>query len=144
MLPLTLICLLQAQLAFSQSSVQLSLNSLYSSKSSSRSVPTLFSLPGSKSNVSVSVALCSATTSAPRFFLSNDTSISQPGPEDVGEDGVFEIALEDGWGEWTGSLTEGGVLAVSNSGSAQTPFEIGVSDDGTYTCLSPTCGLTRA
>lgn len=128
MLPLALICLLQAQLAFAQSAQPLSLNSLYTSPPPGRSRPTLFSLPTSSSNVSVSVALCAASANAPRFFLSNDTNVSLPGPDDVGEAGVYEIALSNGFGWWTGALGDGGYLAVTDGG--QIPFEIGVSDGG--------------
>lgn len=134
MLPLALFALLQARLAFSQSPIELSLNSLFSSPAIPRSQSAVFQLPNSTSNVTVSVALCSATTAAPQFFLSNDTSITQPGPDDVSEKGVFQLTLTDGWGEWTGRLPDGGFLAVSGSGSAQVPFEIGVSDDGERLC----------
>ena len=129
MLPLALIGLLQAQLALSQSAKSLKLNSLYESPpSSSHSRPTLFSLPTSSSNVSVSVALCAAVSSAPRFFLSNDSSIQDPSEDDLGDPSVREILLNEGYGEWTGPFSGGGYLAVSNA--AQVPFEIGVSDDG--------------
>lgn len=128
MLPLALICLLQAQLAVSQSPVQLALNSVYTSPPFSRSGPTLFSFPTSSSNVSVSVALCAAASSAPRFFVSNDSNVQRPSQNDVGDMGVYEITLNDGYGEWTGPFGDGGYLAVSNAG--QVPFEIGVSDEG--------------
>ncbi|EKM51296.1 uncharacterized protein PHACADRAFT_151955 [Phanerochaete carnosa HHB-10118-sp] len=131
MLPLALISLLQAQLAYSQSSVQLSLslNSLYSSYSFAHTTrPTLFSLPTTQ-NASVSVALCSASnSSAPRFFLSNSSSITQPSEDDIGQDGVYEVVVgNQGYGWWTGALSEGGFLAVENAG--QTSFQIGVSEE---------------
>lgn len=39
-----------------------------------------------------------------------------------------------GWGDWTGPLPDGGYLGVflSNSGSAQQTFEVGVSDSGEF------------
>ena len=132
MLPLALIAILQAQLAYSQSSasLSLSLNSLYSSAPTAHTTrPTLFTLP-TTDNASISVALCSAPGSnGPRFFLSNTSIVTQPDANNVDEDGVYEIVLgSEGYGWWQGALSEGGFLAVDNAG--QMPFQIGVSGDG--------------
>ncbi|KIP02455.1 hypothetical protein PHLGIDRAFT_95971, partial [Phlebiopsis gigantea 11061_1 CR5-6] len=127
MLPLALLCLLQAQLALSQSSVSLALNSLYTPTPTARTTPSLFALPTSSANVSVSVALCASAATPPRFFVSNDSSV-RPSQSDVGEPGVYEITLSQGYGEWRGPFSDGGYLAVSGAG--QVPFEVGVSDGG--------------
>ena len=129
MLPLALLCLLQAQLALSQSSVSLALDSLYTSNPSSRTRPSLFALPTSTANVSVSVALCASAATPPNFFVSNDSSV-QPSQDNLSNPSVHEITLDQGYGAWTGPLSEGGYLAVSGAG--QVPFEIGVSDGGEH------------
>ncbi|OBZ71893.1 hypothetical protein A0H81_03524 [Grifola frondosa] len=63
-----------------------------------------------------------------RFFVTNDTSISQPGPGDVDDSSVFEISLgAEGVGTWNGTATHGGVLAIYNS-PAGASFQVGISD----------------
>lgn len=135
MLPLALICLLQAHLAYAQASapLSLSLNSLYSSYPTAHAGrPALFSIPVAQ-NASVSVALCASAGSPPRFLLSNSSAVTHPTDADLGEEGVYEIVLgSEGYGWWTGVLSEGGFLSVEDMG--QTPFEIGVSGDGQFAC----------
>ena len=130
MLPLALLALIQAQLVYSQQTTQsLQLNTLYSFSGSSIPKSSVFSLPQS-SSLAVSVALCADGAASPQFFLTNDTSITQPGPNNVDGENTFSISLVDGFGEWNGSATNGGYLSVSNTG--QTPIEIGVSAQGEY------------
>ncbi|KAL4071955.1 stretch-activated Ca2+-permeable channel component-domain-containing protein [Scleroderma yunnanense] len=100
---------------------QISLNSLSTFSSSNLSV---FSLPPS-SSLTVSVALCSLQASSARFFLTNDTTISVPGPE--GGIDVFEILLENGYGYWTGPAANGGSLTADNLNNGI--FEVAVSNN---------------
>lgn len=126
MLPLALLALIQVQIVYGQQAVPLTLDGVYNYNSSSKS-PS-FSLPAS-SNLSVSVALCADATSPPRFFVTNDSTITHPSQQYLGVSDVYEITLEDGYGEWNGIMDNGGYLAVSN---AQVPFEIGASDQGEH------------
>ncbi|KAI0791360.1 stretch-activated Ca2+-permeable channel component-domain-containing protein [Abortiporus biennis] len=116
MLPLTLLCLLQAILGVlaQQTPIQLSLNNLYNfTVSTPTSNSRLFNLPLSRS----------------RFFITNDTSVPDPGPNDLDNPNVFELDVgSEGFASWTGSMPDGGVLAVSGAG--QVPYEVGVSDEG--------------
>ncbi|CCL98468.1 uncharacterized protein FIBRA_00466 [Fibroporia radiculosa] len=122
----TLFCLLQAWLTLAESQ-QLSLNQLYNFSTTPTS--TTYSLPVSSSPLSVSVALCSSTTSnPPRFFVSNESGIT-PGPNNLGQANIYEIVLDaDSLGSWTGSMSVSGMLAVYSSN--QFPFEVGVSNNG--------------
>lgn len=127
MLPLTLLALVQAQLAYAQQTPLLQPNTVHTYTGSTVPKSSVFTLPDA-SSLSVSVALCAAATTLPRFFVTNDTTISVPGPNTLNDPNVYEISLEDGYGQWTGMALNGGFLAVSNVD--QTPFEVGVSDEG--------------
>ncbi|EIW77795.1 hypothetical protein CONPUDRAFT_61634 [Coniophora puteana RWD-64-598 SS2] len=116
----TLVCILLASLADAQTTQSLSLNSLTPVTPDSSSL--LYRLPSS-SQLSVSVAQCS-DSSPPTFYITNDTSIADPGPSSGGD--VYQINLKDGYGSWTGTAPNGAVLSATNLG--QTPFEIGVTD----------------
>lgn len=128
MLPETLLCLLNAAFVLAQTRQQLSLNGITPFVPSSIPNPPVFSLPRS-SNLSITVALCSTGNPPPRFFVTNSSSIDNPG-SGGGQD-VFEIPLNNGYGNWTGIFVNGGVLAVEEVG--QTSFEVGVSDQGAFT-----------
>ncbi|KZT30269.1 hypothetical protein NEOLEDRAFT_1054732 [Neolentinus lepideus HHB14362 ss-1] len=125
LLPHSLLLLLHVSLTYAQATQQLSIGSLntYTSANFSGSTSPALRLPPS-TNLSVSVAICLSSQSLPRFFVTNNTEISLPGPS--GGSNVFEIQLNDGYGNWTGSTPEGGVLAVTNVGG--TPFEVGVTE----------------
>lgn len=128
MLPETLICLLNAAIVLAQSRQTLSINAVTSFQSPN---PPSFTLP-SASQLTVSVALCSGNigSSSIRFFVTNSSAVDDPGSN--GGTDVHEIALYDGYGNWTGLFPTGGALAVENAGSM--PFEIGVSaSSGDYT-----------
>lgn len=138
LLPRTLLPFLQiylSSLASAQSSQaeRFSLNSLNNFTASSLPSPPTFALPTSdSSDVSISVALCSGSiSSAPQFFVTNDSTIFDPGPPDLGQPNVYEIDLSpDGMGNWTGQIRTGGALAVSVDDGSQSSFQIGVSDNG--------------
>lgn len=123
MLPSSLLCLISLILSTNaQSRTQLSLNTVFLSNSQSS-----FSIPG-QDELTITIALCSS--SSPRFFLSNSTNNAledDPGP-DGGED-VYEILLQNGFGNWTGAFPSGGVLQVEGLPPGAS-FEVGVSNDG--------------
>ncbi|KAI5119680.1 hypothetical protein M0805_009624 [Coniferiporia weirii] len=91
-----------------------------------------FELPEpSTAFLTVSVALCGAAPAsgdATRFFVTNNTAVSNPGPDST-QDGVYEITVESaGVGSVVLDMTGGaGVFAVDAGGAAQS-FEVGVSD----------------
>lgn len=133
MLPLALIYLLHQILEGNaqQSTFQLPLNNLANFTGNTLPNPPVLSIPGSQTgNLTVTVALCAPSPQTPRFILSNDSSIRQPGVSDLGNRNVFELPLTDGFGNWTGPIPDGGFMSVLNAG--RTPFEVAVSDDGTY------------
>ncbi|GBE85763.1 hypothetical protein SCP_0802850 [Sparassis crispa] len=127
-LPRTLLCLLQAFLVVAQPP-QLTLNhGVYNFSSSTLPNPPTFKLPVSNP-LYLSVALCSAQTTLPRLFVTNDSTASQPGPAELGQANVYEIPLEDGLGVWSGPMNVQGVLAIYNA-SQSLSFEIGLSNAG--------------
>ncbi|KAI0698032.1 stretch-activated Ca2+-permeable channel component-domain-containing protein [Cytidiella melzeri] len=128
MLPLSLLLLLQTQLIHAQQ--PLSVDKLYNFTTNSLPNPPVFSLPAAHVNLSVSVALCASIASPPRFFLSNDTAITNPGLGDVEDGRAFEINLQNGFGVWSGIVNDGGFLAVS--GSVEVPIELGISQNGPF------------
>ncbi|THV06242.1 hypothetical protein K435DRAFT_711798 [Dendrothele bispora CBS 962.96] len=128
MLPATLICLLNAALVLAQSRQQISLNSV--SSFNTQSLPgTSFQLPRAD-NLSVSVALCSGNkgSSSTRFFLTNASTVDDPGPE--GGTDVFELNMKDGLGVFSGIFTNGGILAIDKEDNERLSFQIAASDNG--------------
>lgn len=126
LLPRTLLCLVQAWLVLADT--RLALNQLQTISASSS--PLTYALPSSQNPVSVSVALCSYPRSTPRFFVSNG-SVTAPGPDDLGQQGVFEIDVSEySLGNVTVQVTSTGVLSVYNATGMS--FEVGVSDEGEY------------
>ena len=92
------------------------------------------SLPqSSTSQLFISVALCDTGSSAgnngARFFVTNNSAVSNPGPDSVESD-VYEIAMgSNGMGNFTLLGGNGGVFGIS-AGSSEQRFEVGVSDSG--------------
>ncbi|KAH8092178.1 stretch-activated Ca2+-permeable channel component-domain-containing protein [Cristinia sonorae] len=116
-------------------STRLGINSLTPFTLSNLPSPPVFSIPATDESISITIASCSIDVafSSTRFFLSNESSIPDPGPDDLEDPGVREIALNStGVGEWTGPLTQGGFLSVSIGGPSgqQQSFEVAVSSTG--------------
>lgn len=139
MLPETLLFLLNAAIALAQTRQLLQLNSVASFNTSNLPNPPTFTLPG-QNQLTISITLCSGSSQSPppRFFVTNNTDsvtdeelIAGTGPN------IFEIVLENGFGNLTGVFLDGGALGVETD-SAQASFEVGVSNDGTYILLSLT------
>ncbi|KAI0050150.1 hypothetical protein FA95DRAFT_1487893 [Auriscalpium vulgare] len=100
---------------------------------SSTSTPLLFALPdppSSSSPLTVSIALCSAASSAaPRFFITNDSQVAVPGPG--GGTDVWELVVDSGGLANVTMTMDGGAgkLAVWGGGASDS-VEIGASDSG--------------
>ena len=132
LLPRTLLCLMQAWLVLADT--RLALNQLQTI--SATASPLTYALPSSANPVSVSVALCSYPRSTPRFFVSNG-SITTPGPDNLGQQDVFEIDVSEySLGNVTVQVASTGVLSVYNATGMS--FEVGVSDEGEclHACFS--------
>ncbi|KAF5319632.1 hypothetical protein D9619_008854 [Psilocybe cf. subviscida] len=139
MLPESLLCLLSVTIAYAQRP-QLAVNSVTSHNTLREAA---FAIPA-QGQLSISVAVCSDSTTLPRFFVtnvSNADSQNDPG-SDLGLD-VFEIALNDGQGSWTGSFANGGLLSAVSSSTTGMDYNVGVSTDDTLTGL-PLLGDTTA
>jgi len=128
MLPESLIFLLAATTVYAQARPSLELNNVTSFNTLRLPQPPSFAIPQQQKLI-ISVALCSDSTPSPRFFVSNNSnsdSQDDPGPNEGLN--VFEIILEQGQGNWTGTFANGGILAVNSNGAIGVPFELGVSD----------------
>lgn len=127
--PQSLWCLVYATLAFSvQQPVSLSLNALYSFSGANLSGNApIFSLPQAQQLV-VSIAICSNETTSPAFFVTNNSYNTAPAQSTSSD--VFEIPLQSGFGNWTGTAPQGGFLTVQNV--AQTFFQVAVSNGCMY------------
>lgn len=115
---------------FSQNLKQLSLPST-TSETISISLPSLTRvLPASTSPYNLTITLCSLVDPIPRFFLSNDSSDTNPGPDKGGT----EILFAGGLGSLTVTANDGGTLVLYTSPNATGPpnwsFEIGLTPDG--------------
>ncbi|KAG6809623.1 hypothetical protein H0H92_015501 [Tricholoma furcatifolium] len=136
MLPEALWCLLSAALTAAQASATLSLNSNSAFSQSNTPNPPQFILPNAPI-LTISVALCSSTTSVPRFFVTNSSTTVTP-TSNGGTD-VFEIQLTQGLGIWSGIFTHGGLLAIEGLGEVS--FQLGVSDEDPIHEILPSSDL---
>ncbi|KAI0739466.1 stretch-activated Ca2+-permeable channel component-domain-containing protein [Daedaleopsis nitida] len=131
LLPLPLLAVVQSFLLLAEAQQRLTLETIAALDTSTLPNPPTFSLLPSTDPLFVSAALCANADNPPRFFLSNDSSITQPGPGDVDNSRVFELELgAEGFGSWSGLFTGGGSLAVLK-GSSTVAFEILVSSTNT-------------
>ena len=127
LLPASLFAVVQSFLVLVEAQQQLTLGTINDFNTTGLPSPPTFSLPSSSDTRFVSVALCAESDGPPRFFVTNDTSITQPSLSDVNNITTFEILVgSEGFGSWSGLLTNGGVLAVE-AGSTSTSFELLVS-----------------
>lgn len=91
-----------------------------------RIVPAITrTLPTSTSPYNVTITLCNLTSPLPRFFLSNDSSNTTPGP---GKGGT-ELIFSGGLAQWNGTANDGGTLvlytAINATGPPNWSFQIG-------------------
>lgn len=131
MLPESLLCLLSAAIAYAQTTQALAVNNVTSFNTLSLASPA-FTLPH-KEQLSITIALCSDSSSIPQFFVSNtsDTATLHD-PEET----FSNIQLISGLGRWSGRFANGGVLAVASDDPNGVVFDIGVSDSGMYRCIA--------
>ena len=84
-------------------------------------------LPSHDGDIAISVALCgNPQGTTPRVIFTN-SSTETPTDENIGSPDVFEILIVEGVGNWTGSISQGGRLAITDTG--QTQYEVGISTD---------------
>ncbi|KAJ3783296.1 stretch-activated cation channel Mid1 [Lentinula aff. detonsa] len=126
MLPETLLCLVNAAL-IQAATASLSINTITHLNFQDLPSPPTFSLPAAQ-NLTITVAFCSSETISTRFFLTNVTSVDDPGPD--GDADTYEITVNQGLGTFSASFLDGGVLAIDGASSDDFSFEIGTSDSG--------------
>ena len=120
-LPLALLSLV-LYVADTHQQQQLNLDAV--SKFSSASTLTL---PSHDGGVVITVAFCGNPQGTTPSIILTNSSTGTPTEENVGAQDVFEIPTEEGLGSWVGSISQGGRLAITNTG--QTTYEVGVSTD---------------
>ena len=120
-LPLALLSLV---LYFADTRQQQQLNLDAVSRFSSAST---VSLPSHSGSVAISVALCGTPEGTTPQVIFTNSSTGIPTEANVGMQDVFDIPIDEGLGNWTGLISEGGRLAITNTG--QTQYEVGVSTD---------------
>ena len=132
MLPESLLCLLSAAVAYSQTTQILTVNNVTSFNTLSLPSKPSFSLPQSE-RLSITIALCSKSSSIPQFFVSNSSDSAKL---DDSEDTFTEIQFSFGLGSWFGRFANGGVLAIESNDADGVAFDIGISDSGTHPSVS--------
>jgi len=119
-LPLALLALILYVADTRQQQLDLDTVSKFSSAST-------LTLPSHDGGIAISVALCgNPQGTTPRVIFTN-SSTGTPTDVNIGSPDVFEILIEEGVGNWTGSISQGGRLAITDTG--QTQYEVGVSTD---------------
>lgn len=121
LLPLTLLTLI-LYVADTHQQQQLSLDAVSTFSSASTS-----SIPSHDGEVVITIALCGSPQGATPSVILTNSSTGTPTEDNVGTQDVFEIPIEEGLGSWAGLISEGGRLAITNTG--QTTYEVGVSTD---------------
>lgn len=128
MLPESLLCLLSAAVAYSQTTQTLPVNKVTSFNTLSLPPTSSFSLPQSE-QLSITIAICSQSSSIPRFLVSNSSDSATL----LDDQGAFsEIAFSFGLGSLIGRFANGGVLAVESNNTDGVAFDIGISDSGMH------------
>lgn len=123
----SLLTVIQSFLLLVEAQQTLSLDSIVDLNTNSLPSPPTFGVPSTTNLLTASVALCAASDDPPRFFVTNDTTISQPSISDVDNVNTYEIVLNsEGFGSRQLTFTNGGIISVVE-GSATTPFEMFVS-----------------
>lgn len=96
--------------------------------------PATFTLPNpsSSSFLSVSIALCSNSTTIPQFWVSNNSDSATPGPS--GGTDVYQLSIdENGMANMTLSVQGGNTVTLAVWGaSSDDDIEIGASDQGVF------------
>ncbi|CAE6478453.1 unnamed protein product [Rhizoctonia solani] len=96
------------------------------------SSPLVLSLPAQDEAYWLSVALCGAVLPYPRFFVSNDSSVTLPGPDGAqGSQGGEEISLNEGLVTYQAQVPSGGAFAIwpSTGAGANWTLDVAVVQD---------------
>ena len=119
-LPLALLALILHVADTRQQQLNLDAVSTFSSAST-------LTLPSHDGDIAISVALCgNPQGTIPRVIFTNSSTETLT-DVNIGSPDVFEILIEEGVGNWTGSISQGGRLVITDTG--QTQYEVGVSTD---------------
>ena len=126
-LPVSLLAVIQSFLLLAEAQQKLSLDTTVGFNSNNLPNPPTFTVPSTTGPLIVSVALCAASDHPPRFFVTNDTTLSQPSPSDVDNLNTYEILVgSEGFGSRALVFNDGGTISVAKDSTA-TPFEMVVS-----------------
>lgn len=133
-LPVSLLAVIQSFLLLAEAQQKISLDTTIGLNTNNLPNPPTFTVPSSSSALIVSVSLCAASDHPPRFFVTNDTTISQPSLSDVDNVKTFEVVLgSEGFGSRALVFSNGGILSVVRAkDSTATPFEMVVSTNSEY------------
>ncbi|KAI0363272.1 hypothetical protein BV20DRAFT_1126382 [Pilatotrama ljubarskyi] len=135
LLPLSLLAVISGFLSLvdAQQSQQLALDRIVDLSTANLPNPPTFRIPASNDQLFITVALCASSDNSTRFFVTNDTSISNPGSADVDNVRTVEIGIpSSGFNVWSSLFTDGGILSVSK-GSTPVEFQMLVSARNTST-----------
>jgi hypothetical protein len=95
---------------------------------SASSSPLVLRLPARNDPYSLSVALCGAVLPYPRFFVSNESGVTLPGPDGVqGSQGGRELALDQGLITYEAQTLSGGAFAIWPSAGAGANWTLDVA-----------------
>ncbi len=136
LLPVSLLAVIQSFLLLVDAQQKLSLDTTVDLNTNNLPNPPTFTVPSSSGPLIISVALCAASDHPPRFFVTNDTAISQPTLSDVDNANTYEVVVgSEGFGSRALVFTDGGTISVVKDSTA-TPFEIVVSTNSEHSIRS--------
>ncbi|KAL7278152.1 hypothetical protein ACG7TL_008124 [Trametes sanguinea] len=127
-----------------QQSQQLILEQIIDASAASLPNPPTYRIPASPDPLFITIALCGSSDNSTQFFITNDTSISNPGPSDIDSVNTLELAPSDtGVGTWSQWFTNGGILSV-RKGSSTVELQLRVSASNSSTPDYPLLGDTTS
>ncbi|ELU36290.1 hypothetical protein AG1IA_09680 [Rhizoctonia solani AG-1 IA] len=97
--------------------------------------PIILSLPVQNEPYWLSVALCGAVLPYPRFFVSNESGVTLPGPGGIqGSQTGEELSLDEGLIIYRAQMRSGGALAIwpSSGAGANWTIDVAAIQDGDY------------
>nr|AVM41529.1 Mid [Ganoderma lucidum] len=144
-LPVSLLAVIQSFLLPAEAQQKISLDTTLSLNTNNLPNPPTFTVPSTSGTLIVSVALCATSDHPPRFFVTNDTTISQPSLSDVDNVKTFEVVVgSEGFGSRALVFTDGGTISVAKDSTA-TPFQMVVStNNATFQVSYPLVGDTTS
>ncbi|CDO70669.1 hypothetical protein BN946_scf184761.g6 [Trametes cinnabarina] len=146
LLPVSLLLLVQSFLTpvSAQQPQQLILEQVIDASTASLPNPPTYRIPASSDPLFITIALCGNSDNSNQFFVTNDTSISNPGPSDIDFVNTVELAPEDtGVGQLSQVFPDGGILTV-HKGSSTVQFQILVSASNSSAPDYPLLGDTTS